>query len=190
MHRLTERPVYLGLLLIAFVGFGPGAVTAQTPADATPESIPGVQIVTIGATGVQTDAGARLGDLNGSIHVLQEVTIEPGAALPDDFAIPSTVIQVTSGRIVVLVSEGVASVSVGSGLSIQSLDGAQVVCATESCDLELGQEVKLTPGNGISLTESLFQAQNPGDEPAVLHMSVLLPGSILEDPLCWICPTT
>jgi len=190
MHRLTERPVYLGLLLLTLIGFGPGAVTAQTPADTTPESIPGVQIVTIGATGVQSDAGARLGDLNGSIHVLQEVTIEPGAALPDDFAIPSTVIQVTSGSIVVSVSEGVASVSIGSGLPIQSLDGAQVVCAAVTCELQVGQEIVLGPGNGISLTESLFQAQNPGDEPAVLHGSVLLPGSILDDPLCWICPTT
>ncbi len=188
MHRLTERTVYLSLLLVAMIGFGPGAVTAQTPADATPESIPGVQIVTIGATGVQSDAGARLGDLNGSIHVLQEVTIEPGAALPDDFAIPSTVIKVASGSVVVSVSEGVASVSVGSGLPIQSRDGSQAVCAAESCELELGQEIVLGPGNGISLTGGLFEAQNPGDEPAVLQMSVLLPLSALDQPACWICP--
>jgi hypothetical protein len=52
----------------------------------------------------------------------------------------------------------------------------------------LGQEIVLGPGNGISLTGGLFEAQNPGDEPAVLQMSVLLPLSALDQPACWICP--
>ncbi|MDQ3654775.1 MAG: hypothetical protein M3457_06820, partial [Chloroflexota bacterium] len=162
MHRLIQRSVPLSVLLIALTGFGPAVGNAQTPVDATPETIPRVEVVTIGVTGVPANAGGRLSDLDGPVHALQEVTIEPGAALPDDFAIPSTVIQVRSGSIVVSVSEGVASVSVGSGLPIQAVNGAGVVCEAGSCNLEVGQEIVLGPGNGISLTESLFEAQNPG----------------------------
>lgn len=190
MHRLITRFVPLAVLLTAVIGLGPAVGNAQTPADATPVSIPGVDIVTIGVTGVPSDAGSRLSDLGGVVHALQTVTIEPGASLPDDFVISSMVIQVTSGSIVLSVSEGTGSVSVGSGLPIQAVNGAEVVCGAETCDLELGQEIVLGPGNGISLTESLFHAENLGDEPAVLQVSVLLPGTSLDDPLCWICPTT
>lgn len=188
MHRLILRIVPLSMLMLVTFGFGPVTGTAQTPVDATPVPLSGVEVVTIGMTGIPSDAEGRLSDLNQPVHAVLEVTVEPGTALPDDYSIPSTVIQVTSGSIMVSVSEGVASVSVGSGLPIQAVNGAEVVCGDETCDLELGQEIVLGPGNGISLTESLFRAENLGDGPAVLQLSVLLPGTSLDDPLCWICP--
>ena len=178
MHRLNQRTVYLSLLLITIIGFGPGAVTAQTPAalDNT-----GFEITVLGVSRYQ-ETSAEL-DRNGEPiarnHALLEVTMNSGVTLPAFIGTQSAVIHVMSGSLQVAVANGETSVNLANP--------APEACAEESCEVEPNQAVVLEAGDTISLADASFEVEATGEDLTVFQMTILVPLDGLRN-RCWICP--
>lgn len=186
MRRAVRLATFVTVLLAVFAMQIPSWGQAQTGPEATPESKTGFSIETIGSSENVASPGGTTGrrgrELN---HYLLQVTVQPGATLPEASEIPSALIHLDSGRVLVSPSAGEEIwVEVGSGEVISSAEGT-AVCERGGCFLDPGQDVLLGPGNSISLKQGSFAVQALEDEPVVLDLGLV----VEDDPsLCWVCP--
>lgn len=174
MHQSIRRALAIVILLSAL---SPSALMAQTPEPVDSELPPSI---------VQTELGVtRVGDTE-LIHMVKQLDIGAGAAIPSLSGMTSVVLTVQEGQLQVTPTVGQATVSVGTGSVIQADDGS-TVCERPACDVVSGESVVIGEGNGFSIAGGSLTMETVGDEPVVVLVSVLLsespPGS-----RCWICP--
>lgn len=181
------------LVLITLLAFSPVLASAQTPVVATPEPAPSFEITVLGLSVLSTESEATpvsaTTTANGElVHALMNISIEPGAPVPTLTGMRSVLISVQQGSLLVSASGEAVRIDVGTGTSIRSGDDTQVLCERHDCVLDPGQEAMLGPGNGLSVSQGNVQMEVHGDGGAVVQLSLVLPGSLLNE-RCWICPT-
>ena len=152
----------------------------------------GVRITALGVVSGQSSTPATSLRAGGSLkptHALFDVTVEPGASLPNTFAYSSLVLHVQKGRVQVVANGGEATISVGTGQAIrESPRGKMVLCAVGSEVLADGQIATLGVGNGLSLADGVLDVVAYGKQPAQVQLSVVLTPDDESNPLCWVCP--
>jgi hypothetical protein len=149
----------------------------------------GVQVTPLGVVRGRPEQGSRLDiGIAQPAHALFDITLEPGASLPEDFPYSSLLIRVQKGQMKVVTERGVASGTVGTGKPIGQQGRGPVLSAGDSVELAGGQEALLGPGNGFSLMEGTVKLQAVGRRTAQIQVSVLLSSLDMDDGRCWICP--
>lgn len=165
-------------IVVLIAALAPAALLAQTPVPVTNESNPSI---------VHTDLGVTVMEETGQVHFVKRLDIDAGAAIPTLNDLPSVVITVQEGQLLVTTEGGRPSGSVGTGDAIQTDDG-EVVCEKSTCLLEADQPVVIGTGNGLAISGGSIDMDTSGDEPVVALISVLISEERMIKERCWICP--